>query len=314
MSQDLTEQDPTRVGDRYAVLALLGRGGMGSVYRVRDGTSGRELALKRLAGKAGAAPGPSKVDMFEREFHTLNQLAHPRVVRAFDYGIDGQYPFYTLELLDGGDLRGQAPLSWQRVCTIGYEMCSVLCLLHSRKLVHLDLSPRNVRLTGDGTAKLIDFGLLSPIGPIRRLAGTPPYVAPELVHSMGVDGRADLFALGATLYYALTGKVAYPARTMANLREVWRRTPTPISVLNPEVPAALERLVAALLRVDLHSRPRSAAEVMARLRPLLSEAPDEGLIVAKAHLSAPTLVGRGSEQVRMRKQLLRSARGRGGGL
>ena len=301
------------MGGRYSVLALLGRGGMGSVYRVRDESNGKSLALKRLTDHRGAAPSQTAIELFEREFHTLNQLAHPRVVRAFDYGIDGQRPFYTLELLGGGDLRERSPMPWQQVCTVAYELCSVLSLLHSRRLVHRDLTPRNVRLTTDGTAKLIDFGLLSPVGPVAQLAGTPPYLAPELVNHMAVDGRADLFALGATLYYALTGTLAYPVRTLAELWGAWRATPTRISILNPEVPAPLDRLIRALLRVDVDSRPRSAAEVMDRLRPLLAEAPSEGLIVAKAHLSAPTLVGRATEQARIRKQLLRSGRGRGGG-
>ncbi|MDD9946598.1 MAG: serine/threonine-protein kinase [Myxococcales bacterium] len=313
MTWELTEQDPSRVADRYVVERVLGRGGMGSVYRIRDSATGQELALKRLQGKGGTVPSPTAVELFEREFNTLNQLVHPRVVRAFDYGIDDERPFYTLELLDGGDLREHAPMPWERVCSVAYELCSVLALLHSRKLVHRDLTPRNVRLTGDGMAKLIDFGLLSPIGPVEHLAGTPPYMAPEVVNSMTLDGRADLFALGATLYFALTGTVAFPARNLTELRDAWRGVPRRICELNPGVPAPLERLVSSLLRLDVDSRPRSAAEVMELLRPLLPHPPSEELVLAQAHLGAPSLVARTTEQTRMRRQLMRTVRRRGGG-
>ena len=310
---ELQPDDPRWVAERYEVLGVLGRGGMGAVYRVRDVLQGEELALKRLALRAGGAPSPVVVALFEREFHTLMELAHPRVVRVFDYGIDDGTPYYTLELLDGGDLRAQAPMPWPRVCAVAYDICSVLSLLHSRQLVHRDVTPRNIRLTSDGKAKLIDFGLLSPMGPVQRVAGTPPYTAPEVLHQISLDGRGDLFSLGCTLYYALTKCTAFSARGLEGLRDAWRCTPARVAAYAPGVPEALERLVTALMRLDVDSRPRSAAEVMDRLRPLLPAAPDETLSVARAHLSAPALVARSEAQVRIRKQLIRAARGRGGG-
>jgi len=159
---------------------------MAEAYRVHDRSTGRQLALKRLTapGKTGAV-----VELFEREFHTLTQLAHPRIVRAFDYGFDDEHPYYTMELLDGGDLKELAPLPWQEVCTVAYDICAALSLLHSRRLVHRDLTPRNVRRTADGTAKLIDFGLLDIFGPGSVMAGTPPYVAPELVNKVSLDAQ-----------------------------------------------------------------------------------------------------------------------------
>ena len=300
---------PQRIANRYAIGGLLGRGGMGSVYRVHDSATGDACALKRLETTRG-----SSVELFEREYHTLKQLAHPRVVRALDYGIDAGKPYYTMELLDGGDLRQHVPIPWKRACAIAYEVCSVLALLHSRELVHRDISPRNIQLTSDGKAKLIDFGLLSPMGPSQIAVGTPPYVAPEVINGSSLDGRSDLFSLGCTLYYALTKVTAFPAKRLADLQTAWRHTPARVSVFAPEVPAALERLLVELMRMDMDSRPRSAAEVMDRLRPLLAEAPDELLTVAQAHLSAPALVARKVERVSVRRQVMRAARGRGGGL
>jgi serine/threonine protein kinase len=130
---------------------------------------------------------------------------------------DGQ-PYYTMEIFAGGDLHELAPLPWREVCHIAYEICSVLSLLHSRRLLHRDLTPRNVRRTADGTAKLIDFGLLAPMGPTGLIAGTPPYVAPELVQRMSLDCRSDLFSLGATLYHALTARTASPRAASTSSR------------------------------------------------------------------------------------------------
>lgn len=309
----LRPADPTRVAERYEVLSLLGRGGMGAVYRVRDRSNDVEVALKRLSARDGGAPNEAAKALFEREFHTLNQLVHRCVVRAYDYGHDGVHPYYTMELLDGDDLRAQAPLPAARVCAIAYELCSVLGLLHARRLVHRDVTPRNIRLSDGGPAKLLDFGLLSPMGPCEQLAGTPPYVAPEVVHQGRLDGRSDLYSLGATLYYVLTGCAPFSARRLKDMRDAWRSPPLAISSLVPDVPEPLERLVMSLMRLDINSRPKTAAEVMECLRPLLADAPDAALTAARAHLTAPALVGRDDLQIRMRKQLIRSARGRGGG-
>ncbi|HEX4354703.1 MAG TPA: protein kinase [Polyangiales bacterium] len=309
----LSAQDPSLVAGRYEVLSLLGRGGMASAYRVRDTATGRELALKLLTVARDAPAAARTIELFEGEFHTLNQLAHPRVVRAFDYGVADGQPYYTMEILDGGDLHELAPLPWQEVCQIAYEICSVLSLLHSRRLVHRDLTPRNVRRTADGTAKLIDFGLLAPMGPTGLIAGTPPYVAPELVQRMSLDGRSDLFSLGATLYHALTGRTAFPARRFDQLTDLWRSSPLPPSRVVPGIPAPVDELVLGLLRIDLGSRPKSATEVMDRLLPLLAAAPAAELSSARAFLTAPQLVGRDDVVIKFRKQMAHTLRSHGNG-
>ena len=302
--------DKPWIAGRYEILETLGSGGMAVVYRARDVSTGEEVALKLATTPSSDVRSK---EMFEREYHTLNQLAHPRVVRAFDYGLADGVPYYTLELLDGGDLRSQAPMPWKAACAMAYDVCSALSLIHSRRLVHRDLTPRNVRCTTDGTAKLIDFGLLNPFGAVARVAGTPPYLAPESLNSMSLDGRSDLFSLGTTLYQALTGHVAFPATRFDQLRELWLTTPTPPSRLVSEVPEALDELVLGLMRIDAEARPRGVAEVMDRLRPLLPTAPAQDLSCARAHLIAPQLVGRTGEVARVREQLAQSVRRRGGG-
>jgi serine/threonine-protein kinase len=190
---------------------------MAVVYRVIDGAKdGRALALKRLNPAAG---DKAKLvhTLFEREYHALAQLAHPRVVEVHDYGVDEIGPYYTMELLDGSDLRELSPMPWKQLCSLMRDVCSALSLLHSRRLLHRDLTPRNVRVTSDGRAKLIDFGAMTPFGLAREVIGTPPHLAPEVVRGQPLDGRTDLYALGALFYWLLTGRHAYPARRASAL-------------------------------------------------------------------------------------------------
>jgi hypothetical protein len=304
---------PFKIAGRYEVRELLGRGGMASVCRAWDERLRTEVALKLLTVEGDCKQIARSTELFEREFHTLAELCHPRIVRAIDYGVDDEQPYYSLELLDGGDLRELAPLPWQDVCTIAYELCSALSLLHSRGLVHRDLTPRNVRRTRSGQSKLIDFGLLSPVGPTTLLAGTAPFVPPELLRTMSLDGRSDLFSLGATLYYALTRRTPYPARSFEHLQDAWRSTPARPSNLIAGIPPALDDLVLGMLRIDAGSRPKSAAEVMERLVPLLPGPAEDELRAARAYLSTPRLVGRDHLVAQFRKRMMRAAKGHGGG-
>jgi hypothetical protein len=251
------------------------------------------------------------IAFFEREYFTLAQLLHPRIVSVHDYGIDATGPYYTMELLDGGDLQRKAPVDWRQACAFARDLCSALALVHSRRLVYRDLSPRNVRCTSDGLAKLIDFGAMGPMGPAKELIGTLPCCAPETVDLQPLDARTDLYALGATLYYTLTGRHAYPAREFAQLVELWRGRPRRPSEIVAGIPEALDRLVLDLMNLDPAVRPASAAEVMERLSAIAGLPSDEQLPVAQAYLATPTLVGRESDLDLMRKMVARAQRRRG---
>jgi serine/threonine-protein kinase len=122
-----------KVQGRYQILERLGRGGMATIYRVHDLSTGRELALKQLELPENAAAQDDVATAFEREFHVLAQLSHPRVVQVYDYGKDVRGSFYTMELLDGGDVRERAPLPWQEACAVAHDVCSALALLHSHR-------------------------------------------------------------------------------------------------------------------------------------------------------------------------------------
>ena len=228
------------IGDRYQIEERLGRGGMACVYRVTDCMNLRSLALKQLTLPDDAAHRRELAALFEREYHTLAQLSHPRVIEVYDYGLSELGPYYTMELLDGGDMRERAPIPWREACALAIDVCSSLALLHSRRLVHRDVSPRNVRCTRNGLGKLIDFGAMAPIGQGGQIVGTPPFVAPEVVLRSLVDGRTDLFSLGGTLYYALTGRSPFAAREFAQLQEAWGQKPAPPSSRVADSPAALD--------------------------------------------------------------------------
>lgn len=284
------------VSERYDVRELLGRGGMARVYRAVERASGRVVALKRLEQRDSPERRLRTAVLFEREYRALSQLAHPRVVEVYDYGVDAEGPYYTLELLNGGDLQELAPVGWRDACQIARDVCSALSLLHSRRLVHRDVSPRNVRRTPDGASKLIDFGAVAPMGPNKWLVGTPPCCAPESLQLQALDARTDLFALGATLYFVLTGRHAFAARSFAEVASVWQHGFALPSQLQPDIPPALDALVADLLQLEPDARPANAAEVIERLCAIDGHAHVEHLQVAHAYLAMPPMIGR-SEQL-----------------
>ncbi len=315
LGRDKTGQDalPELIANRYRVEQLLGQGGMGRVYQVRDTATGRRLALKQLSAERNPDGHQEFFELFEREFHTLAHLSHPRVVEVYDYSKNETGPYYTMELLDGGDLRGLSPLPWATVCKLLCDVCSALSLLHSRRLVHRDVTPRNIHCTQDQKAKLIDFGAMTPVGPCKHVVGTPHFVPPEACNGRLVDARSDLFSLGATAYFALTGRHAYPgARSLDVLRDAWRFRPLPPSKHVADIPKELDRLVISLIHLDFMARPSNAAEVMERLSAIAGLHIDEQLIVRQAYLSTPTLVGRDDLLLRFRKQMVRTVRSRGG--
>jgi tetratricopeptide (TPR) repeat protein len=301
------------IGARYEVAALLGRGGMATVYRVTDRTTQRSMALKQLSMPDDLSRRKEMVALFEREFHALAELSHPRVIEVYDYGVDETAPYYTMELLDGGDLRERSPMPWRDACALLSGVCSSLALIHSRRLVHRDVSPANIWCTRDGEAKLIDFGALTSMGKARSVVGTAAFVAPEVIQQGALDGRTDLFSFGATLYFALTGRPPYPARSFSQLADLWTVTLLPPSSLVENIPEALDALVMSLLCLEPAMRPRSAFEVIQRLSAIAGVERIEPISVSQAYLSTPVLVGR-QEAMRVLRGQMRSAfagRGRG---
>jgi hypothetical protein len=298
----------TSIGHGLRIEALLGQGGTAAVYRVKEERSGKKLALKWLR-----PPNDERralvTSQFEREYHTLAQLAHPRIIEVYDYGVEQGAPYYTMELLGGEDLRERGKLPWRQACALLCDVASSLAILHARGLVHRDVSARNVRCTADGRAKLIDFGAMVPMAGSHRAIGTPPFVPPEALQLQALDGRADLYGLGALAYWTLTGHHAYPAKTLHQLRDAWRSAPRNPRDYAPDLPEALAELLMVLLRLERSERPRTAAEVMERLSGIAGLSLAELPQVSRSYLITPTLVGRDAALQQARTALLEAKQG-----
>ena len=168
---------------------------MGEVFAAVDRSTGASIALKRLL----TAPAERRTFevLFMREYHALSELRHPRIIEVYDYGVDAGTPYYTMELLDGQDLGKISPLPYRDACRYLRDVASSHALLHARRLLHRDVSPRNVRRTSDGRCKLLDFGAMIPFGIPPNVTGTPPCIAPEALQGAPLDQRSDLYSLGA---------------------------------------------------------------------------------------------------------------------
>ncbi|MET0344106.1 MAG: protein kinase [Polyangiales bacterium] len=283
---------PYAATSRYEIGEVLATGGMGVVYRGFDNLAKRPTAYKRI--KVTSESSRSRLAaLFKNEYDTLAHLAHPNIVEVFDFGLDAYGPYYTMELLSGDDLTALAPLPVAETCRCARDVASALALLHARCLVHRDVSPNNIRLRADGRAKLIDFGGLTKFGTPSELIGTPAFIAPECLTDAALDGRTDLYALGAVMYWTLTQRTHVRARTLDELVEAWSSPPLPPSHYAPHVPPALDELVMSLLQHDPVARPSSAAHVMERLTSIGKLAPeDDANEVAYSYLRHTPLRGR----------------------
>jgi len=216
-----------------------------------------------------------------------------------------------MELLEGEELGKMAPTHWQRACSLLRDIASSLAIIHSRRMVHRDLSTRNVRCNSSGRAKLIDFGALVSMGAVKDVVGTAAFMAPEVVYAQPLEGRADLFSLGALAYWLLSGQYAYLARTIQQLKDAWRSPPRSLVQMVEEIPPALDSLVLSLLSLDKLARPVNAAEVIERLTAIGQLEQYEVLQVSQAYVTTPSIVGRERELGVFRTRILSALRGRG---
>lgn len=298
----------TKLGP-YEILAPLGAGGMGEVYRARDARLNREVAVKILPSHL--SENPEAKQRFEREARTISSLNHPNICTLHDVGHQDGIDYLVMEFLDGETLANRlmkGPLPLPQVLKYGIEICDGLEKAHRSGVVHRDLKPGNIMLTNTG-AKLMDFGLAkappsaappssgltatmaSPVGshPLTAqgmVVGTFQYMSPEQVEGKEADARSDIFALGAVLYEMATGKRAFEGKTAASaMAAVLERDPAPISSLQPTTPPALDRLVKTCLDKDPDERWQTAHDVKLQLRQM-----SEGGSHAGATGSSATMV------------------------
>lgn len=277
---------------RYELKARLASGGMGTIHLAYDRLAQREVAYKRLTIQSESQRA-LRTALFQREYDMLSQLPHPNIVEVYDYGEEGGTPYYVMELLSGSDLTRLAPLPYREACRVLRDITSALALVHTRRLIHRDVSPNNVRLSADGMAKLIDFGALSPFGYAKELVGTPAFIAPECLTDAPLDQRTDLYALGALAYWALTQKTPVYARSIEDLAEAFNERPLAPSSHVAGIPRELDELVLSMLAHDPQARPTNAAYVIDRLISIADLGPEaDERRVAQSYLAHPPLCGR----------------------
>jgi tetratricopeptide (TPR) repeat protein/tRNA A-37 threonylcarbamoyl transferase component Bud32 len=267
----------------YEVEALLGRGGMGVVYKARQLRLNRFVALKMLI--AGAYAGPKERARFQREAEAVAGLHHANIVQVYDTGDHGGCPYYTMELLEGGSLAqalASTPRPARQAAALLSKLAEAMQMAHQGGIVHRDLKPANILFTADGTPKIADFGLARHFDGASALTlsgariGTPSYMAPEqVIGKAGAIGPAtDIYALGALLYEILTGRPPFRGESASETeRQLIAAEPVPPARLNPKVPRDLETICLKCLHKDPKRRYADAGALAEDVRRFLEERP-----------------------------------------
>ncbi len=261
------------IAGRFRIVARLGSGGMGEVYRADDHELGTSVALKFLPFEV--ASDPVRLERLRNEVRTARQVAHPNVCRVYDIGDADGRPFLSMEFIDGEDLasllRRIGRLPKDKAIELAREICAGVGAAHELGVVHRDLKPANVMIDGRGRARVADFGLASAAdeldGGRDAMAGTPAYMAPEQLRGSAATRQTDIYALGLVLYELFTGKRAHDVTTIAALRERYSSSVSPTSPgeLVDGMDPAVERLIMRCLEMEPDSRPARVLEVMAGL-------------------------------------------------
>jgi hypothetical protein len=261
----------TILEDRYRIVAMAGRGAMGEVYRAEDLKLSQTVALKFLP--ESIAEDGAALARFHREVRIARQVSHPNVCRVFDIGQTDGLQFLTMEYVDGEDLatllRRIGRLPSDKAIEIARQMCAGLAAAHEHGVIHRDLKPANVMIDGRGKVRITDFGLAGVAGTFGAdewFAGTPAYMAPELFAGKDASIQSDVYAVGLVLYEVFTGKRAFEATTVAELRRAHEQSsPTNPLLLVKDIDPIAERVILRCLEKDPAKRPASALQIAAAL-------------------------------------------------
>jgi eukaryotic-like serine/threonine-protein kinase len=274
----------------YEILGPVGAGGMGEVYRAKDQRLGREVAVKILPEPF--AQDAERLARFHREAKAVAALAHPNILILFDVGREQGISYAVMELLEGETLRrrvGRSPVPWRKTVELGIGLAEGLAAAHAKGIIHCDLKPENIFLTSDGQIKILDFGLVRlesrcsadqetlTFIPAQTqeaaVMGTAPYMSPEQVKGLSVDGRSDIFSLGCVLYEMVSGRPAFARKTRADtIAAILRDDPPGFATRGQECPAEVERVIHHCLEKNKEARFQSARDIAFALRAMLTDA------------------------------------------
>jgi len=269
-SQMATLPEGLDIGQRYRVVTLLGRGGMGTVYRVHDLELDRDVAFKVI--RTDIAGNPAVLERFKREIQLSSKVTHRNVLRVYDLGESEGIRFVTMQLVEGEDLEGllkrEGRMPLDRVLDIFRQICKGLEAAHEQDVVHRDLKPQNIMLDGAGQVFLTDFGLAKSLQQTAmtqagELLGTPFYMSPEQVKGQPVDRRSDIYSLGVILYELVTGRVPFSQGSMFEvMMQRLQQTPQPVTELNPDVPSYLKNIIERCMATDPAARYSTVPEIL----------------------------------------------------
>jgi eukaryotic-like serine/threonine-protein kinase len=274
--------------DQYEILAPLGAGGMGEVYRARDTRLGRDVAIKVLPERL--ALDSEALGRFEREAKALAALSHPNILTIFDFGSDNGVTYAVMEFLEGETLRKRiqkSQIPWNKLMEIGTAIAEGLAAAHSRGIIHRDLKPENIFITSGGTVKILDFGLArldqtpqlqgeSRMATVSEtqpgtVLGTVGYMSPEQVRGLSLDTRTDIFSFGCILYEMATGKCPFARNTAADtMAAILNHDPPELSATGSDIPPELDRLILHCLEKDPENRFQSARDLSFDLKEIAS--------------------------------------------
>jgi serine/threonine protein kinase len=279
---------PLSAGDKlgaYDILAPIGAGGMGEVFRASDPRLGRDVAIKVLS--SGMAHDPERLARFQREARAVAALNHPNIVTIFSVEESAGVHFLTMELVDGQPLDRLIPASGLpigQIVEIARALADALGAAHEKGIVHRDLKPANVMVSNQGRVKVLDFGLAKEVRrssvdaatvtsarhtELGMVMGTPAYMSPEQASGQTLDHRTDIFSLGVVLHLMSTGRQPFEGNSSAELIcAILRDTPPPVTDLRPELPSDLARIIRRCMEKDPSHRVQTALDVSNEFRDL----------------------------------------------
>ncbi|HEV3205952.1 MAG TPA: serine/threonine-protein kinase, partial [Terriglobales bacterium] len=295
--QNVVLQEGDVLGERYEILALLGEGGMGAVYKAKDREVERVVALKLI--RPEMASNPSILARFKQELMTAHQVTHKNVIRIYDLSEADGVKFITMEFVEGSDLRqlyrDRGKLPPDEAVDIIRQVCMALDAAHSAGIIHRDLKPQNIMKDKSGRILVMDFGLARSVQSegmtqTGALLGTIEYMSPEQAMGKTLDQRSDLFAVGLIFYELLSGKMPFKAETaMASLLMRNQERAVPLAEIDATVPAGLSDIVSRCLERDLERRYPSAAEIIADLDAWQGKRPVMASIIMQAPKQRPVI-------------------------